>query len=193
MVQTLKKRKIPAWGKEAPCKAAMFPYAKDDGAVSWGWCPCCSWLLLILYVALVMCALGLSWINLAFVGYYFDGGLFNRGLFFFFVLGVVPIIALLIWRWNALKQDAYSLARGKSIQAKELWKTVDPMFHYQAKDTFCETRYGGKTLRVLRDGTIEMIGLHNAFESAFGGGGYEAGGQEGTEAADTTDGSYGHA
>jgi hypothetical protein len=191
MVQTLKHRKIPAFGKEAPCKAAMYPNAKEDGPVSWGWCPCCSWLLLIMFVAIFMFVLGLSWIREG--AFWGDESLFLRGCFFLLFFGIVPIIVLLFWRWNALKQDAYSLARGKSIQAKELWKTVDPMFHYQAKDTFCETQYGGKTLRVLRDGTIEMIGLHNGFESAFGGGGYEAGGHEGTAAADTTDLSFGHA
>jgi hypothetical protein len=76
------------------------------------------------------------------------------------VIGALAFFIFLNWKFNADKQMAYRIARGKSIAAMELWSTVDDMFHYQAKDTFYETKYGGKTLRVLRDGTIEIMGSH---------------------------------
>lgn len=77
------------------------------------------------------------------------------------LFGVGLMAFFLNWKWNADKQLAYQIARGKSVQAKEMWMVVDEMFHYQAKDTFFETRYGGKTLRVLRDGSIEVQGCHD--------------------------------
>jgi len=78
----------------------------------------------------------------------------------FLIGGLVGDFALGTWLWNMNKQDAYSLALGKRIEAEKLWASVDPAQRFLAKDTFYQTQYGGKTLRVLRDGTIEVEGGH---------------------------------
>ena len=85
-----------------------------------------------------------------------------------------PLVAILPnWMWNASKQTAISNARFKSLEASQLWAKVDPIFHYQAKDLYFETSYGGKTLKVLRDGTIEMHGAHTDEEDEEDEGGDE--------------------
>jgi hypothetical protein len=78
----------------------------------------------------------------------------------FFLFGLVAVFLFGNWKWNSDKQFAYRIVRWKRMQALELWKKIDPICAFRAKDLFFETRYGGKTLKVLRDGTIEVHGVH---------------------------------
>ena len=100
---------------------------------------------------------------------------FTAGLILL-LFGAPAFFLFLNWKFNADKQMAYRIARGKSVTAIELWSTVDDLFQYQAKDTFFETRYGGKTLRVLRDGTIEVAGCHDDLDVGVNDGAKVAGG-----------------
>lgn len=143
-------KRIPPFGIPAPCPPIQHPLSKD-GMVAWSWFPAWSWLAILLVISSLLMIFGLV---LTIVR------ILSAGLPMLFI-GAIATFVLGNWKWNADKQMAYQLARGKSVQAIELWTEIDEMFYYQAKDTFFETRYGGKTLRVLRDGTIEIQGCHN--------------------------------
>jgi hypothetical protein len=180
-----KKKKIPQFGKPAPCKPTRFPLEKQSGLVSWAWCPSWSWLMLVVLVVMFI----------AFLGFFFflsgiiigSGAMIGLGLLMT-IVGCPALCGVFNWIWNAQKQQAYGYARFKSIEAEALWKNVDPQFYYQAKDVFFTTRYGGKTLTVLRDGTIEVHGVHNAVSGGDGSGdgGDDGGANEGTDAVDQT-------
>jgi membrane-bound ClpP family serine protease len=126
--------------------------------IGWSWCPAFSWLYVLLVLAIIILFIG---IILAIVGASGGGTGATISGVIMIIIGVIALFVLGNWKFNADKQMAYQIARGKSVQAMEMWVMVDEMFQYQAKDTFFETKYGGKTLRVLRDGTIEIQGCHN--------------------------------
>ena len=77
--------------------------------------------------------------------------------------------ALANWQWNTNKQFKISMARGKRVEALHLWSKITEADKFRAKDVFFETKYGGKRLVVLRDGTIESYGSHK-IETLDGGG-----------------------
>lgn len=148
----------PCYGQSSACKPVDFPLAKN-GKISWSWCPTFSWLKQLLILIIFIGAAGVALIILAGIGFIFMPSQFIVGIVLF-ILGFVMTPVMLNWKYNADRFMAIKIARGKSVQAMELWERVDDMFLYQAKDTFFQTRYGGKTLRVLRDGTIEIEGTH---------------------------------
>lgn len=140
---------LPSYGTAAPCPPMKHPLAKN-GTIAWSWFPAFSWLKILVTMSFVLVLIGVI------------VAVFRVIIGIVIILfGVVGFVFFLNWKWNADKQLAYQLARGKSVQARELWVAVDEMFHYQAKDTFFETRYGGKTLQVLRDGSVEVHGNHD--------------------------------
>lgn len=160
IVNQRKKMKVPVFGKPAPCKPIPFPQATLDGEVSWAWCPGFSWLRLAFFAIL---GLGVIFPFLFLVGLTIRRISWILWGFFGSIIICSVLVVQFTWIWNASKQGAYKAARFKSLEADELWKKVDPQFHYYAKDTYYQTYYGGKELRVLSDGSIEMHGQHNLF------------------------------
>lgn len=146
---------FPRFNAPAECRPTKHPLAKE-GMIQWAWCPTFSWLRVIFITSWLLTALGLVMIV---AGAFGNVGLLIAGIIFF-IGGIIMTFIFGVWKWNADKQGAYKIARGKRVEAMALWKDIDPQFHYQAKDKFYETRYGGKVLRVLRDGTIEIEGTH---------------------------------
>jgi hypothetical protein len=139
---------LPPYGSPAECPPQEHPLAKP-GVIAWSWFPAWSWLKVFLLLSVVLMAIGIIVIVFSIAA----------GVIVL-IIGALAFFIFLNWKFNADKQMAYRIARGKSITAMQLWSTVDDLFQYQAKDTFYETKYGGKTLRVLRDGTIEIMGSH---------------------------------
>uniref|UniRef100_A0A7R9W4G8 Uncharacterized protein n=1 Tax=Pseudictyota dubia TaxID=2749911 RepID=A0A7R9W4G8_9STRA len=145
---------FPHFGVSAECRPINHTLAKE-GPIEWAWCPTFSWLKVILITSGLITAMGLLMMVLSFG----KTGVLVAGIIFF-IGGIAMTFIFGIWKWNADKQAAYKVARGKRLEAMALWKQVDPQFHYLSKDRFYEARYGGKVLRVLRDGTIEVEGTH---------------------------------
>jgi len=180
------KKKIPKYGKPAPCKPIGFPHASKDEEVKWAWIPEWSNLAILLIVVSLLFALG--FILLLLGAARSNGGIIAVGVILFIATG--PFLCILPnWMWNARKQEAHSHARFKSIEAESLWTTVGPQFRYQAKDLYFETGYGGKRLKVLRDGTIEVHGSHN--DIGEGGGEGDVGGDCDGDGGDFDAGDYG--
>ncbi|CAB9531392.1 expressed unknown protein [Seminavis robusta] len=149
---------IPLFGRPAACHPIGFTNIKQAGLVEWSWQNgAFSWLRLFMWLfagtllvgvfVLLVGAVTRKWYTIV-VGC------------LLVILGL-PHFTIKNWLWNANKQVAISQARFKSNEAEQMWINVDPAFHYQAKDLYFETSYGGKTLKVLRDGTIEEHGAHN--------------------------------
>eukprot|EP00179_Madagascaria_erythrocladioides_P011411 CAMPEP_0198365364 /NCGR_PEP_ID=MMETSP1450-20131203/154137_1 /TAXON_ID=753684 ORGANISM="Madagascaria erythrocladiodes, Strain CCMP3234" /NCGR_SAMPLE_ID=MMETSP1450 /ASSEMBLY_ACC=CAM_ASM_001115 /LENGTH=182 /DNA_ID=CAMNT_0044072815 /DNA_START=79 /DNA_END=627 /DNA_ORIENTATION=+ len=145
---------FPPYGKPSQCAPTPITEA-PEGMVSWAWFPEFKLLTALYILSYVVMVTGLLVI------------IFGRGSWAGIVLGLIFILGGIVmfwifgnWKWNADKQSAIMVARGKRVQALDLWQQCEPMFSYQAKDTFFSTRYGGKTLVVLRDGTIEVHGGH---------------------------------
>ena len=135
------------YAQESECAPVLAPVAKE-GDIQWGWFPSFSWLL-VLWIALLVFLLIAIIIALV-------GG--PAGLSFGMLLILADIAAIWFlcnWQWNTNKQQAISLARGKRVQAQQLWKNIPRSQTFRAKDVFFQTSYGGKKLLVLRDGTIE--------------------------------------
>lgn len=148
---------LPTFGAQAECPPRYFPRAKE-GAIEWAWFPEWSWLRILLTLCVIIKLVGL--ILLIQGALSFNGGGLIAGGMVLLLVGFGGLFATLNWRWNAQKQEAYKLARGKRVEALALWKTVDPQSSHLAKDTFFQANYGGKALVVLRDGTIEVHGSH---------------------------------
>ncbi|CAB9517998.1 expressed unknown protein [Seminavis robusta] len=155
------KTKIPLFGQPASCRGVGVTYAQQKGVVEWSWCPQWSWLRLFKWTTSISLVVGIFVLA--------SGVVADR--WYVTTLGIIlivfacPVVAILSnWVWNANKQHAFRQARFKSKEAELMWQQVDPLFHYQAKDTYYETTYGGKVLKVLRDGTIEINGQHNDFD-----------------------------
>jgi hypothetical protein len=147
---------FPKIGAQSRCPPKKIPDAKV-GAIDWAWWPDFSWLKVILYTFVFVTFLGLLMLVVGALGG--GNGILAFGVIFF-LFGLVAVFLFGNWKWNSDKQFAYSTVRWKRMQALELWKKIDPICAFRAKDLFFETRYGGKTLKVLRDGTIEVHGVH---------------------------------
>ena len=99
----------------------------------------------------------------------------------FLIAVLVAMWALANWQWNTNKQFKISMARGKRVEALHLWSKITEADKFRAKDVFFETKYGGKRLVVLRDGTIESYGSHKI--ETLDGGGEEGEGEKQAEDA----------
>lgn len=157
---------VPTFGASAKCPPQPPPYAKE-GAIKWAWFPEWSWLRILKITCLFVAVIGLLLLIGGAISS--NAGLIAGGVVLL-LIGAIGFYVVFIWMWNAGKQEAYRLARGKRVEAVALWENVDPQFSYVAKDAFFETAYGGKTLRVLRNGTIEMHGYHRNTETGLSAG-----------------------
>jgi hypothetical protein len=149
---------IPKYGAAAPCKPTKPSVASQAGVVKWAFCPNNFSLLdLVLVISLIVILVG---VVIAAV----SPSAKVVGIILIFV-GFIGIPITINWKWNANKQLAYKLARGKSREQVKLWAQADATFAFMAKDPIFETRYGGKLMTVLRDGTIEVQGQHDDIDS----------------------------
>ncbi|CAB9513961.1 expressed unknown protein [Seminavis robusta] len=150
---------IPIYGRSAPCQPRGLTYIEAQGMVRWSWYEGqFSWLKILIWVSPVSALIGLVAVVVGIVtaAWYVVVLGAIQTLFFCVLMGIVPN-----WMWNEKKQYAISVARLKSKEAARMWERVEPHFHFYAKDVFFETSYGAKSLKVLRDGTIEVHGCHN--------------------------------
>ena len=140
------------FGQSSKCEPIPATSAKE-GVIHWAWCPIFS-LVWALWIGLVIVLL-LSIFCMAL------GGPVGVA---FGLLVAIPVLgamwALANWQWNTNKQYKISMARGKRLDALDLWSKITEADKFRAKDVFFETWYGGKRLVVLRDGTIESYGSH---------------------------------